>query len=199
MKAKHLFTTAVTVLCACIIGGCNGKKTPTAAAAQAAQESNEGDSTVYGVCGEATSMHSLQLITDTGDTITYTLVDANDNAIDVKGGLLVGDRMAVLKSETAADNVPTTVINITTLLGRWSSIDKDFVIEEGGQIRTNIKAEQNSWVSWKIHNGRLLLNKDTFDINTLGADSLSLENDKGIYVYTRRKIDSNTSANTTEE
>lgn len=195
MKAKHLLTVAIALVLAFAVSGCGDRKTANAVAEQTPQDTDEDDSTVYGVCGEATTMHTLQLITDTGDTINYNLLDADDNAIDVKGGLLVGDRMAVLKNGKGNDDVPSTVINITTLLGRWSSIDKDFVIEEGGMVKTNVKAERNSWVSWKIHNGRLLLNKDTFDINTLGADSLYLENDKGIYVYTRRKIDPNTSEN----
>lgn len=35
-------------------------------------------------------------------------------------------------------------------------------------------------------NGHLLLGRDTFDILTLGGDTLELENSKGIFVYTRK-------------
>jgi hypothetical protein len=80
-----------------------------------------------------------------------------------------------------------TVINLTTLVGKWTSIDKNFEIEEGGTVKSNVKAESNPWTSWKIFNGKLLLNRDTFNINLLGADSLYLENSKGIYTYKRIK------------
>ena len=40
---------------------------------------------------------------------------------------------------------------------------------------------------WKILNGQLLLNRDTFDITSLGADSLYIENQKGIYTFKRQK------------
>lgn len=134
-----------------------------------------------------TAMHTLQLITDMGDTLEFTLLDDKDMPSDVQGGLMTGDKMAVVAKDINGMRVATKVINVTTLLGRWASIDKNFVIEEGGTVKSNLKAEKDSWVSWKIFNGRLLLNKDTFIVNTLGADSLYLENDKGIYVYKRQK------------
>ena len=52
-------------------------------------------------------------------------------------------------------------------------------------VNSNVEAESNPWVSWKILNGRLLLNTDTFDIVELGADSLYIENSQGIFVYKR--------------
>lgn len=45
------------------------------------------DSTVYGRCGEGTAMHTLELITDKGDTIVYTL-EGLDTFSNVQGGLL---------------------------------------------------------------------------------------------------------------
>ena len=62
----------------------------------------------------------------------------------------------------------------------------NFVIEEGGTVVSNIKAETKPWTNWKIFNGKLLLNKDTFDVVTLGADSLAIENRNGIFVYKRQ-------------
>ena len=53
------------------------------------------DSTLYGICGEATSMNMLQLITDTGDTLMLDISYAKDKD-QVFGGLQVGDRMAVM-------------------------------------------------------------------------------------------------------
>ncbi|MCR5130130.1 MAG: lipocalin family protein [Prevotella sp.] len=143
----------------------------------------EVDSTVYGVCGEGSAMHTLELITDGGDTLYYTMRVEEDCAI--VGGLMAGDRMAVMGKEEDHGLVGTKIINLTTLLGKWTSLDKNFEILEGGLVNSSVEAESNPWVSWKILNGKLLLNTDTFDIVDLGADSLYIENQKGIFVYKR--------------
>lgn len=150
------------------------------------------DTTVYGVCGEGTSMHSLEIITDAGDTLVYTLLcqDAEtevETPSDVQGGLMAGDKMAVTGHKTADELVADRVINVTSLLGHWTSIDKNFTIEEGGTVRSAVKAETNPWTSWKILNGSLLLNRDTFAIDGLSADSLYLENANGIFTFKRQK------------
>ena len=36
------------------------------------------DSTLYGICGEATSMNMLQMLTDTGDTLMLDISNANE-------------------------------------------------------------------------------------------------------------------------
>lgn len=144
------------------------------------------DSTIYGVCGEGTMMHSLQLITDGGDTLTFALPDSADVAQTVVGGLLAGDRLAVVEGlPIDGEKCAQKVVNLTTLHGKWTSIDKNFEILEGGEVKSNIEAEKNPWTTWKILNGKLLLNRDTFDIDGLGSDSLYLENKVGIFVYKR--------------
>lgn len=176
-----VFVTSVCILYSC--GKTKKEETPIVETDTICEVS---DSTVYGVCGEGTAMHTLQLITDLGDTLEYSLIDNNDSSVNVQGGLMVGDRMAVIEKNVSGVKIASSVINITTLLGKWMSIDKNFEIEEGGIVTSNVKAEMNPWTSWKILNGRLLLNKDTFLINSLGADSLFLENNKGIFVYRRQ-------------
>lgn len=178
-----------------VLAGCNSKKEKPNLQANDVEE--VADSTVYGVCGEGTSMHSLELITDTGDTLTYTILDAEadmDGMVTggglvshVEGGLMAGDKVAVTGQKIDGELIADKVINVTSLLGHWTSIDKNFEIEEGGTVRSSVKAESNPWTSWKILNGRLLLNRDTFNINSLGADSLYIENDKGIYTFKRQK------------
>lgn len=178
-----------------VLAGCNSKKEKPNLQANDVEE--VADSTVYGVCGEGTSMHSLELITDTGDTLTYTILDAEadmdgmvtggDLVSHVEGGLMAGDKVAVTGQKVDGELIADKVINVTSLLGHWTSIDKNFEIEEGGTVRSSVKAESNPWTSWKILNGRLLLNRDTFNINSLGADSLYIENDKGIYTFKRQK------------
>ena len=178
-----------------VLAGCNSKKEKPNLQANDVEE--VADSTGYGVCGEGTSMHSLELITDTGDTLTYTILDAEadmDGMVTggglvshVEGGLMAGDKVAVTGQKVDGELIADKVINVTSLLGHWTSIDKNFEIEEGGTVRSSVKAESNPWTSWKILNGRLLLNRDTFNINSLGADSLYIENDKGIYTFKRQK------------
>ena len=105
--------------------GCGGQKNAdNNADADSVEVMETPDSTVYGVCGSGTSMHSLDLVTDEGDTITYML-DADDAEMTVKGGMLVGDRMAVVGFKNSDGEMQASqAINITTLLGRWTSIDR---------------------------------------------------------------------------
>ena len=176
---------------ALLMAACNGK--PEKAQPEKAAEAEEvNDTTVYGVCGEGTSMHSLELITSAGDTLVYTLLDQDaetevETPSDVKGGLMAGDKMAVTGHKTADELVADRVINVTSLLGHWTSIDKNFTIEEGGTVHSAVKAETNTWTSWKILNGSLLLNRDTFAIDGLSADSLYQENANGIFTFKRQK------------
>lgn len=174
-----------------MLAACDAKKEkPQVADTDEVVEVN--DTTVYGVCGEGTSMHSLEIITDAGDTLVYTLLSQDaetevETPSDVQGGLMAGDKMAVTGHKTADELVADRVINVTSLLGHWTSIDKNFTIEEGGTVHSAIKAETNPWTSWKILNGSLLLNRDTFAIEGLSADSLYLENQNGIFTFKRQK------------
>ena len=69
----------------------------------------------------------------------------------------------------------------------WTDIAKNFEIKEGGVVSSNASAESKPYTMWKIYNGRLVLNTDTFDVLALGPDSLWLECDKGIFQYKRQK------------
>ena len=62
------------------------------------------DPTIYGVCGEGTAMNTLQLLTDTGDTLSIDLSEAQDKE-QVLGGLQVGDRMAVMTNKDKTEAV----------------------------------------------------------------------------------------------
>lgn len=182
---KKIFVVMIVAAVA-FCTSCNNKKHQVPTLKAPVEGADETDSTVYGVCGDGTSMHSLQLITDMGDTIEYMMIDADDNESEVAGGLMCGDRLAIVGKKTADGTIAEKVINMTSLTGRWTSIDKNFVIEEGGTVVSSIKAETEPWTNWKIFNGKLLLNKDTFDVVTLGADSLAIENRNGIFVYKRQ-------------
>ena len=83
--------------------------------------------------------------------------------------------------------VADRIINISSLLGKWSSLDKNFELTDDGEVHSYVAAETSTWTMWRILNGQLLLNRDTFDIVTLGADSLELENRQGIFLFKRSR------------
>ncbi len=173
---------------ASVLSSCNDKanKTNTNGADSTVVENSVPDSTVYGTCGEGTTMNSLELITDAGDTLQYLLADDGGEEQGVQGGLLAGDRMAVIEGQPLdGDKVAAKVINLTTLLGKWVSLDKNFEIMEGGTVKSYLKAETKPWTTWKIVNGNLVFNRDTFMIDKLANDSLYIENKDGIFTYKR--------------
>ena len=112
---------AMSALVLVMAVGCHGNKADNnARQADSIEAAAQPDTTVYGVCGTGTSMHTLELITDEGDTLTY-LVDVDSEDEVVKGGMLAGDRMAVVGAKDGnGEQVATQVLNLTTLLGRWS-------------------------------------------------------------------------------
>lgn len=184
---KKLFSLFAAIVALCVATtGCHEATKKAEAGDSIVAEPSTPDSTIYGVCGDGTAMHTLELITDAGDSLQYVFGDGDDNP--VVGGLLAGDRLAVVEGPTVdGDKTAKKIINLTTLLGKWTSLDKNFEIEEGGVVKSSVEAERNPWTSWKILNGQLLLNRDTFDIDNLGSDSLALENRNGIFVYKRAK------------
>lgn len=179
------FKSLLLFLLVAVVAGCVDKR-KNAPVIEMLTDSVSVDSTVYGRCGEGTAMHTLELITDKGDTIVYTL-EGIDTCANVQGGLFVGDRIAVIGERVEGLNeymFAKKVINLTSLLGVWSSLDKKFEIIEGGTVVSNT-GEPKPYTEWQILNGRLILSPDTFDIYALGPDSLYLENNNGIYGYKR--------------
>ena len=164
------------------ITACKQQKTDTPQTLEDTTEVADPDTTIYGRCGDETTMHVLQLVTDEGTTMSF-LVDVDDSETQtVKGGMLAGDRFAVTARVVDGDTIAVKAINLNTLQGKWMSIE----IVDGGEVISAIHTETNPYTFWKIHNGSLLLGADTFDIITLGADSLELENNRGIFVYKRQ-------------
>lgn len=159
------------------------------------------DSTLYGICGEATSMNVLQMITDTGDTLMLDISNAMENE-QVFGGLQAGDRMAVLptKSNTEA----RTVINQTTLLGNWimpnpidGSDEVGISIKEGG-VAESIEQGTIIYRTWRLVQGRLEIvsvregandveELNVYDILKLTADSLVYKDSEETFEYSRQK------------
>lgn len=144
------------------------------------------DRTLYGICGEGTAMNTLQLLRDNGDTLVMSITNAIE-AGQVFGGLLVGDRLAVLPNATGSEAV--IVINQNTLLGDWvmpnpidGSSEVGIRIKEGG-VAESIDQSSIIYKTWKIFNGRLeILSQrdgggdeeelDLYELVKLGPDSL---------------------------
>lgn len=178
---KKLIYLAVMLF---VIAGCIQKKEKISNGD--AEDAEVSDSTIYGICDKGTMMHTLELITNMQDTLEIHINDeySNDQTL-VAGGLMCGDRMAVTAHKTEEGWVAQRVLNLTSLLGKWASIDKSFEITEDGEVKSHVKIESNSWTSWRILNGQLLLNRDTFDIVGISADSLQIENREGLFAYRR--------------
>lgn len=159
------------------------------------------DPTIYGISGEATTMNMLQLITDTGDTLSFDLSYANEKE-QVFGGLQTGDRMAVIPNANKKEAMK--VINQTTLLGNWvmpnpldGSDEVGIRIKEGG-IAEGIEQTTLSYRTWRLTHGMLeivLVQEDgsgeeevnLYEIVKLGADSLVFKNTEDLYEYTRQQ------------
>jgi len=185
------------MMVAMTVMGCKEKKEAKVVNLNLDEDMEEvSDTTVYGNCYSA-MMNSFSLITNNGDTIAFLLdeggtvllsdsTSTETNPSDVQGGLLDGDKLAVIAEKINDEDIARKVINLTTLLGRWTSLDKNFEIKDGGVVESHVSAESRPYTSWKIHNGQLVLAPDTFDILTLGPDSLYLENANGIFEFKRQ-------------
>ncbi len=181
-----------------VLAGCTQKKVNSET--NISDDAEVNDSTIYGVCGEGTMMHTLELITNMHDTLSIYIND--DETADqtlVAGGLMAGDRMAVTVRKTDNGLVGSRILNITSLLGKWTSVDKNFEITDDGEVKSFVRMESNAWTAWRILNGQLLLNRDTFDIINISADSLQIENREGIYAFRRVKVSSDDADHTAKD
>lgn len=187
-----------------VIAGCGGKSQ------QQSHDYGDEDSaivyvnqnkTVFGICGDGSAMNTLQVITDSGDTLTLSLSEAKENG-KVLGGYACGDRMAVLLNDdkTAA----LLSVNETTLLGNWvmpnpldGSSEVGICLKDGG-IAESIDQSTIMYKTWRIVDGRIEImsvregggdEEETivYDIVKLDADSLVYKNDEDIFEYCRKK------------
>ena len=211
MMNTKLKSFALTVVSALLFAACGGNKNQQEVQAPADDSEPHvwlsNDSTIYGLCGEASAMNTLQLITDNGDTLELSTLDAQDQN-HVLGGYNVGDRMAVL---TDRDRVNATlVINETALLGNWvmpnpidGSDETGISIREGG-VAESIDQSTIVYRTWRIVNGLLEIvsiregggdveETNLYEIISLGNDSLVYKSvgrpleEEEIFEYSRQR------------
>jgi len=198
---KKLSFVAFVSALAFILGSCGNKTVKVPFDNGDSAYASLVDPTLFGVCGEETSMNTLQLITDIGDTLQLDLTTARDND-QVFGGLQVGDRMAVIanKEQTAA----VIVINQAALLGDWvmpnpidGSDEVGIRIKEGG-IAESIEQSSVIYKTWRLSHCKLEIilvreggaeEEETYlyDILKLTPDSLSYKDADDLFEYSRQK------------
>ena len=172
-------------------GSCGGKQqqqqTETEQDSLSTEELVPRDKTIYGICTDGTAMNTLEMITDSGDTLRLNLERAAE-AGKVLGGLQVADRVAVVTDKSGQE--AEIVINLNTLLGDWvmpdpldGSDEIGIRIKEGG-VAESIDQSVIIYRTWKIFNGDLEIQlvregggdeeEDNFyEILALGADTLA--------------------------
>lgn len=201
MNMKKTGVFAIVISAVVMMGSCGGKTQQVPFDNGDSAEIVNSDPTVYGICGEATAMNTLQLITDMGDTLNMDISTAQDEG-RVYGGLHVGDRMAVIpNSEKDEAHV---VINQATLLGNWvmpnpldGSDEVGIRIKEGG-IAESIAQSTITYKTWRLSRGKLEIvlvreggsEEDEYylyDIVKLGADSLTIKDAEETLEYSRQK------------
>lgn len=190
------------VLCTMLImGSCGNKVEKVPFDNGDSAEVANADPTIYGICGEESSMNTLQVITDDGDTLMLDMSVAQENG-KVLGGVHTGDRMAVLAN--ADKTIAELVINQVSLLGNWvmpnpldGSDEVGISIKEGGVLE-GIEQNTITYKTWRLSRGKLEIvlvreggseEDETYlyDITKLGADSLVFMDAEETLEYTRQK------------
>lgn len=187
---KKVFLLVVMAASVTLIGSCGGGKQQQADVetdSVSVEDLVPRDKTIYGICTEGTAMNTLEMITDSGDTLRLNLEKASENG-KVFGGLQVADRLAVVADKSGQD--AQIVINLNTLLGNWvmpdpldGSDEIGIRIKEGG-VAESIDQSTIIYRTWRIFNGNLEIQlvregggdeeEDNFyEILALGADTLA--------------------------
>jgi hypothetical protein len=200
MMKKLSFLSVLSALVV-LFGSCGNKTEKVPFDNGDSTYSAQADPTLFGVCGMETTMNTLQLITDTGDTLRLDLTNAREKE-QVFGGLQTGDRMAVIANDERT--VAFMVVNQVALLGNWvmpnpidGSDEVGIVIKEGG-IAESIEQSSIIYKTWRLTCGKLELvlvreggteEEETYlyDLVKLTPDSLVFRDAEDTFEYSRQK------------
>ena len=150
--------------------------TTTTAGQDKGKDSASAGKEVKGRAGDGTSMHSLELLTDAGDTLYFFY---ENNAI---GGITCGDQLDVVyKTDCNNELAAQTIVNLTSLAHVWSVTGTDGQkrhIELDRRGTVTVYGVGSGYERWSMDGGRLVLSNkaeaDTFNITLLTDDSLIL-------------------------
>lgn len=166
---------------------------------------NNNPVTLFGVCADGTAMNTLQMITDNNDTLSLSIDKAMESG-QVFGGLLAGDRMAVVANSDRTE--ASFVLNINTLLGQWfmpNPLDGSSIVgidlKDGG-IAESIEQSNIIYKTWRIEDdGKLNITlvreggseeeeTEVYNLLQLNSDSLVYANPEDTLRYSREaKLD----------
>ena len=186
---KKISILVLTIACLAGLGSCGGGKqqASTETDSVSVEDLVPRDKTIYGICTEGTAMNTLEMITDSGDTLVLSITNASENG-KVFGGLQVADRVAVVADKDLKE--AQIVINLNTLMGDWvmpdpldGSDEIGIRIKEGG-VAESIDQSTIIYRTWKIFNGDLEIflvregggdeeEDNRYEILTLGPDTLA--------------------------
>ena len=183
---RLVYTTIICIMALTVVAGCGNKQSAEEEEGATSNEEQTAviDSALYGTVGRATAMHTVELLDEDGKS---TIAQINiDMEADVQGGIYCDDRLTmVVDTNKEGEKEVKKAINLTSLCGRWVALDRNFEIMEDGTVISLQSQETNPYTQWSMVNCNLVLNRDTFEVDYLGPDSLALENDRGIFVYKR--------------
>lgn len=194
---KYVFVVIVVIGLLSIIA-CGEKKSSNVTFENAeAVDDTPRDSTIYGICSDGSAMNTLQLITDNGDTLTLSTMEAQE-ADRLFGGYSVGDYMAVFTDQ--ARTKAEMIVNLTVLFGDWVMTNSTngtsrmgFCIRDSGIVES-INQPASIYETWRLVNGNLELvsrcdgdleKVERYQLLFLSSDSLAYCNEEGIYEYSR--------------
>ena len=129
------------------------------------------DRTVYGICTAGTAMNTLEILTDSGDTLKLNISGAKA-AGKVFGGLQPSDRLAVLPDSSG--RAALQVINLNTWMGDWVMPDPiDGSAEVGIRIKEGGIAESKLEINLVREGGGDEQEDNRYEFLFLGPDSLA--------------------------
>lgn len=157
--------------------------------------------TLFGICSDEIGDNSIQLILDSGDTLTLDITEARENN-KILGGLHSGCKLATITDD--AKTKAELIINENSLLGNWVMLNpldgSSYVgirIKDGG-IAESIEQSTIIYKTWRIVDGKLEITLvregggdmeeiNVYDITKLDSDSLIYEDSEDFFDYIRQE------------
>lgn len=153
---------------------------------------------VTGTVGDGTSMNSLELITEKGDTLLL-----NTTGTNFIGELYVGQKIDVFYNSIEDEDVASVVVNLTQMQSKWAQVNRmgekvGMWLTPDGKVLTD--STDVGYTRWAICDGAIVLSypittetremgtvfkADTFFITTLDNENLRIARGHVGYSFVR--------------